>query len=252
MRSWVQKNKHAFERDVLQYFCHASVQLFEQFDRFASTRSISFPVVRAMVGEPMDKGLLWRLKDKAHHVFENSESSKPEGKLLDWALGYIFHESLKLMEDAHQQQYYAPKLAELTSDASEERLTPLLAELRAIQAQTSESMRREVVRLESLLCHTRSLFCLYFSGAADHRPLARFLHDNMDLVRKTFQGDYDRLIYAVYGDRPECMHLEAALSLMESARKAAAAAAIEAALVLNPSCPQALALQKANEASPAQ
>ena len=244
MRTWVHHNRAAFERDVLRAFCQAAARLSEQFARFAATRTVSFPVLRDMVGEPLNKGLLWRLKDKAHHIFLNAGATKPVGLLLDWTLGYIFHESLKLMEDAHQRQYYAPQLESLTDLVHDPELAERMRDLLDIQSQTVESMRREVVRLESLLSQSRKLFCLYFAGRADHRPLARFLHDHNDLARAVFADDHEQLMRAVYKDEPERLHIEAAHSLLESARVEAAARAVDAALAVNPFSPGALALKE--------
>ena len=244
MPTWVQHNHAAFERDVLRDFCQAAAQLSEQLARFAATATISFSELRDMVGEPLNKGLLWRLKDKAHHIFLHAGVVRPAGLLLDWVLGYIFHESLKLMEDAHQRQYYAPQLESLTGLERRPELAAQMKDLLDIQSQTVESMRREVARLEALLLRSRELFCLYFTDCPGHRPLARFLNDDNELVRAVFADDYDRLIQAVYGDRPERMHIEAAHSLMESARFTAAAKAVESALSRNPRCPAALALKK--------
>lgn len=246
MQGWVQKNREVFERDVLRDFCQASDQLFEQFERFARTRTISFPVLRALIGEPMNKGLLWRLKDKAHHIFLKVGDGNPVGLLLDWTLGYIFHETLKLMEDAHQRQYYAPQLEGLSGGGQPADVAAVVGELLVILDETSESMRRESSRLLTLILHSRTLFCLYFAGCSGHRPLARFLNDNIALVRRTFRDDYDRLIQAVYGEQPERMHVEAAFSLLESAREEAAALAIEAALTLNPANSDALELKEAH------
>ncbi len=245
MQSWIWDNREAFERDVLHDFCLASRELEEQFRRYASAGAVSFPVLRGLVGEPMNKGLLWRLKDKAHHLFRNAEEYTPAGALLDWTLGYIFHESLKLMEDAHQYQYYVPQLAAFQGLEQPGGVAGLLAGLFVIQEQTRESMGRETARLECLFIKARKLFCLYFSGKAGHRPLARLLHDKNALIRDAFQEDYEPLLLAVYGDEPERMHVEAAHSLLESARCEAAAGAVAAALSLNPSSPPALALRQA-------
>jgi hypothetical protein len=244
MKSWVHHNQAAFERDVLRDFCQAAAQLSEQFARFTATGILSFSVLRSMIGEPFNKGLLWRLKDKAHHIFLNQHETRPTGLLLDWTLGSVFHESLKLMEDAHQRQHYAPRLENLTDFGHCPELAERLSALRDIQSQTVESMRREVARLESLLLHSRKLFCLYFAGCADHRPLARFLHDSNTLARAIFADDYERLIRSIYGDEPERMEVEAAYSLLESARFAAASLAVEAALARNPRSPAALSLRE--------
>lgn len=245
MLPWVHANQEAFERDILQDFCRAAQALEEQFSRFAAAGTVSFSVLRSLIGLPWDKGRLWRLKDKAHHVFPSSSKDNPVGLLLDWTLGSIFHESLKLMEDAHQQQYYAPRLVSLGANGLPPKVAGLVAELLAIQSQTLESARREAERLKILLEHSRRLFCLYFAGYAGHRPLARFIHDSAALVRDVFQDQYDSLLSSIYGNAPERLHIEAALSLLESARTEAAAEALRAALVRNPQNAEALALLEA-------
>lgn len=246
MKDWVLTNKYAFERDVLQDFCLASVQLEEQCERFADTQTVSYSVLRDLIGEPLNKGLLWRLKDKAHHVFDDPDSTCPVSLLLDWTLGYIFHESLKLMEDAHQRQYYAPRLQELGYNARKPEIAGMLTEFHLIREETCESMRRETQRLSTLLRHTRSLFRLYFTGCAMHRPLARFLYDNDPLVRQAFGEEYHRLLPAVYGNLPEQMYLQAAESLLEGARAQAAGQAVAAALLVNPASAEALAFKEAH------
>ncbi|MDR2488089.1 MAG: hypothetical protein LBD42_01075 [Desulfovibrio sp.] len=244
MRTWVHHNHAAFERDVLEDFCQSVLLLSEQFSRFAATQTLSFSVLRNMVGEPFNKGLLWRLKDKAHHVFLNAREVKPAGILLNWSLGYIFHESFKLMEDAYQRQYYAPQLGGLMDAGNCPELAALMRDLLAVQSQTVESMRREVARLNTLICQSRKLFCLYFAGCADHRHLARFLHDSNDLAHAIFKDDYHRLIQAIYGNEPERMYLEAAHSLLASARFYAAGKAVAAILADSPRHPDALTLQE--------
>lgn len=242
MQDWVRKNQQAFERDVLRDFCEASDLLFEQFARFADSRTLSFPVLRALIGEPLNKGMLWRLKDKAHHIFLGQD--RPEGLLLDWTLGYIFHETLKLMEDAHQRQYYAPQLRGLNGSIRNPEVEAVARRLYIIIDETSESMRREATRISTLILHSRGLFGLYFAGARDHLPLARFLHDNQALVRRAFGEDYEGFLGAVYGEEPERMHIAAALSLLESARGDKAAQAVALALVLNPDSREALEIKE--------
>lgn len=244
MQAWVERNREAFERDVLRDFCLAADSLGEQFVRFAKGGAVSYSVLRGLVGEPWDKGLLWRLKDKSHHIFLKREGAGLTAQLLDWTLGYIFHESLKLMEDAHQRQYYAPRLSGIADNGYCPVPSGLLEGLRVIQGETRESMRREAARLQALLLYSRTLFCLYFEGRAGHRPLARFLNDNCGLVARVFLEDHPRLIKAVYGDEPERLHIEAARSLMESDRKSAAAKAVADALALNPESPAALDLRR--------
>ena len=246
MLDWVQKNRADFERDVLRDFCHVSVQLHEQFERFGSTRTLSFPVLRGLIGEPQNKGLLWRLKDKSHHIFLRAAPVAPSGLLLDWNLGYIFHETLKLMEDAHQRQYYAPQLRSLNGTGADPDIARIADALHGILEETLESMRRETDRITALLSYSRRLFSLYFAAESRHRPLARFLNDNEALARRAFRQDYDAFVIAVYGGEPERLHIEAAHSLLESARDRAAARAVVRALAINPSSADALELRDAH------
>ena len=239
---WIEKNSEAFERDVLRDFCLASESLHGQFHRFARTGSVSFSIMQSLVGEPLNKGLLWRLKDMAHHVFLSPWARGRAAPLLDWTLGYIFHESLKLMEDAHQRQFYAPRMEGLRCGESDPLLAELESELAVIQEQTMQSTRREVARLQRLLALSRRLFCAYFSGCVGHRHLGRFLYDNEELVRQTFGDDFENLMQAVYGGEPERMFLEAARSLLESGWFEAADKAIASALNRNPDMSEALEL----------
>ncbi|MDL2267247.1 hypothetical protein LJC46_04580 [Desulfovibrio sp. OttesenSCG-928-G15] len=82
-RKWIENNREDFERDVLREFCRASDMLFSQFERLAASGTISFPVLREMVGEPLNKGMLWRLKDKSHHLFRQDSGTDQVGVLLD-------------------------------------------------------------------------------------------------------------------------------------------------------------------------
>ncbi len=243
MNEWIETNRPAFERDVLLDFCLGAERLAEQFARLEEEGGrVSFAILRELVGEPMNKGLLWRLKDKAHLLFRSDDGGNPAGLLLDWTLGYIFHETFKLMEDAHQRQFYGSTLGDFRGRAMPDAAAELLRELAEIQGQTRESMRREAARLMRLFRLTCRLFCLYFKGRADHRPLARLLYERQTLIRSVFQKDRQELLAAVYGSEPERLYIEAGRALLESARPVEAGAAAERALAVNPQSAAALTL----------
>ena len=244
MTRWVEEQRETFERDILRDFCRFCAVMDEQLARFGASGAISFPVLSGLIGDLTGKGLLWRLKDNAHLVLHTAGEDTSAGHLLDWTLGYIYHESVKLMEDAHLHQSYLPRLHEFAGAARFGRANVLLAGLSSIQAQTGGSMERETARLKELIALARKLFCLYFSGMAGHRPLARFLYDKRDLVRSVFKEDYALLLREIYGEALDRMYTEAALSLMDSARKEDAGVAVSAALACNPASEAALHIQQ--------
>ncbi len=228
-------SRNILERELLQDFCLLWRDLEEQFIRFERTQTVSSSVLHDLVGTGAMKGLLWRIKDNSHVLFGDEERGIRTGRLLDWVLGYIFHEAIKLQEDAHLEQAYLSRLPAFLEKHAQMPL-PLLSELSDMRAHTLESAAWEIDRLKKLMRRARQLFCEYFADRADHRPLARFLYDRNELVRQVFKEDYEQLITMVYRDEPERMYLEAAASLRESVRMEEAGQALAAALVCRPDC----------------
>ncbi|MDR1360181.1 MAG: hypothetical protein LBJ82_04285 [Deltaproteobacteria bacterium] len=231
------EKREFLERDLLRDFFLIARDLEEQFRRFEQSGTVSFPALHHLLGDSLGTGLLWRVKDNAHLLFR--EPAAPAGRLLDWTMGYIFHEACKLMEDARLRQTYIPRLADFQKETVPGALADLLADFSSIRRQTRESIEREINRLKSLISLTISLLRHYFAGRRDHRPLARFLYDYNELVRSVLKDEYACLLSAIYGESPLTMYLEAAESLALSARRSEALAALGLALACGPSGPEA-------------
>lgn len=233
-RRWLSTNGARFLADILRDFCQVSATLEEQFERFDHAGNLSFAVLRDLLGDMMNKGQLWRLKDTAHLLLRDAENAGSSARLLDWAIGYIFHETIKLMEDAHQNQYYAPRLLALT-----EKLPPMTTDIAAeafvgVVGETQSDLRRGVDRIRRLLTHARSIFHRHYQGQTNNRHLARLLHDREDLVRGVFGQEYEPFINAVYNGAPEQLYLQAAAALLEGGHYETARAAARKAATLAP------------------
>ncbi len=62
-----------------------------------------------MVGTENDKGPLWLLKDLCHQVWPEAHHEQDvSGSLLDWLVGSIFHETMKLKENIYLLNRYGP------------------------------------------------------------------------------------------------------------------------------------------------
>ncbi|HDQ41465.1 MAG TPA: hypothetical protein ENN39_10625 [Desulfonatronum sp.] len=212
-QAWIHSKRHEFVRDILRDFCTVQQLLERQFLVFDREERVDFEVLRDILGVEMNKGLLWRLKDTSHHLFRSKSSSIFYGQLLDWCLGYIFHETMKLKEDAYQQHSYGERFRCISDEVRGAFGRQLLQELGAVVAQTRESMRREITRIRFIMAACCRLFLEYLPRHKDNTLLARFLYDRNALVRKVFARDYDALINVLYGDHPERMFLLAAQSL---------------------------------------
>ncbi|MDL2267246.1 hypothetical protein LJC46_04575 [Desulfovibrio sp. OttesenSCG-928-G15] len=148
------------------------------------------------------------------------------------------------MEDAHQHQYYAPLLADIAVSRAPVHIKRMAGDLLTIQGQTQDSISREARRLEALLAHSRALFTLYFGGRAGHRPLARLLYDKESLIRRAFGEEFPTFVTAIYGENPERLYHEAAVSLLAGGREEAAENALQKALSINPEFAPSLRLQQ--------
>ena len=243
-KTWILSKRNDFARDVFRDFCLAADEFDTMFKSFEQTGLISFPDLKQLIGSGMSKGLLWRLKDTSHHFFRNDPADHLVGRFLDWALGYIFHEAMKLKEDAYQQQSYVPWFMALDRTNLPEPEDSFCSELVQILAQTRESIIREVNRIKFIIDQCKRMFPKYFRTQHDNHLLARFLFKQHDLVQKVFGSHYPELIASIYGDTPEQMYALAARSLREGGWIKDANAAVEKALALNPRCRQSLTEQR--------
>ncbi len=62
-----------------------------------------------MLGTESEKGRLWRLKDLCHLAWPEQEREYAvHGSLIDWLLGSVFHEAMKLKENIYLLNTYGP------------------------------------------------------------------------------------------------------------------------------------------------
>ncbi|MFO7816521.1 MAG: hypothetical protein ACQES5_00275 [Thermodesulfobacteriota bacterium] len=235
MPRWIKNKLPEFVRDVLRDFCIVSRQLDTAFDHYDKSGDLSFSLFHELVGDEMDKGQIWRLKDTAHTLFRNDAEYSAIGRYLDWSIGYIFHECIKLREDIYQQETYRPWFHSMQKDnelSPEERLVS--KELLHLIDQTRESIRREVNRVRFILFHCRRLFILYLPRHCENELLARFFFEQENLVRTIFKADYEELTRAVYPEHPEKMYLLAASSLRKGGWLERAEEAAQKSANINP------------------
>ena len=210
------KDRPVLLRDFLRDYCLVYSVLEEQSRRFALSGTLSYAVLRELVGDDRRNGLFWLLKDRAHHLFRGDEENMA-GILLDWAVGYAFHECVKLMEDAFQHQHYRNRFLEFKERAAArekravEQLFPLLA-------QTRESAGGELARIIHALSQCRELLAHYLAPYGSASQLARLLLEREDLIRQAFGDLYPYLLEALYGKELERMPLLAARDFLDGGR----------------------------------
>lgn len=249
--NWVVANKAVFVRDLVRDYCHVSAAIREQQQRFVISGTVSYAVVRDLLGEAMRKGVFWRLKDTAHYLFraaqpdtpltddsislwQFSSGKAPDGMVqqnaveaaLDWSIGYAFHECVKLKEDAFQHQHYANRLEQMQYFSLESnhknthfsrQINAILPPLLPLTQQTLESTDRELKRILHVLEYGRSLLITHLQQHSQNHLLARLLVAQEPLVRNAFGPQFETLLAALY-PAPEQRFLLAARAYMEGGR----------------------------------
>ena len=245
---WLVANRDFLVRDLVRDYCTVYSLLADQRRRFEADGAVSYSALRDLLGESMRKGVFWRLKDTAHHLFRNTPHAvdlteadappPPDGDpaprtlpdgtddpraleaLIDWCVGYAFHECAKLKEDAFQGQHYANRLVQIARSmtVSAEAYNPL----RGLGGQTAESSTRELARIMHVLGHGLRLLARYLAAERQNTRLARWLASEEALAAKAFGPSYNLLLDALYDSDRERLYLLAARDFLEAGRRAPA------------------------------
>ncbi len=210
--AWRVKKRDVFIRDIVRDYCKVHIILSDQSARFAHSGTISYAVLNELLGDVLRKGVLWRLKDAAHHIFRTHPDeqnvnipSEPLAEMLDWCVGYTFHECVKLKEDAFQRQHYTNRLLQLQNNSN--KYSDILNALMPFTQQTHESINREMQRIIGVLERICELLLLFLVNHGDNGHVARLLVEDSKLVQKSFGQNFDKLLTALYNDAPAKRYL---------------------------------------------
>ncbi|MEG2173734.1 MAG: hypothetical protein RRY29_10835 [Desulfovibrionaceae bacterium] len=276
--NWVAANKAVFVRDLVRDYCHVSAAISEQRQRFVTSGTVSYAVVRDLLGEAMRKGVFWRLKDTTHYLFrvahpsatltddsislwQFSSGKVPTGMIqqnaveaaLDWIIGYAFHECVKLKEDAFQHQHYANRLVQMQNISADtaqthasfsHQINTIVPPLLPLTQQTLDSTDRELTRILEVLEYGRTLLISHLQQHGKNRHLARFLVAQEALVRRAFGPQYESLLASVYPEADQRILL-AAQAYVEGGRFQEALNLLDAGLLHSPDSIEALQLREA-------
>ncbi|MBO4300217.1 MAG: hypothetical protein J5861_01300 [Desulfovibrio sp.] len=241
-RRWLLSNRDFLVRDLVRDYCIVHHLLVAQRSRFENDGTVSYTALRDLLGEAKRKGVFWRLKDTAHHLFRKlcqteitmpicdlpaDENTVVQETLIDWCVGYAFHECSKLKEDAFQRQHYANRLIQIArhDHLSDDTCSPLLG----LSKETFESSSRELARIMQVLGHGLRLLALYLGTERHNTSLARWLACDEALAREAFGATYDTLMNSVFDGNRERLYLMAAKDFLKAGRREPALALLAGA-----------------------
>ena len=154
-----------------------------------------------------------------------ADSQRALEAIIDWCIGYAFHECVKLKEDAFQNQHYANRLAQVARHDGV--TTDMYNPLRGLVGQTAESSSRELSRISHVLSHGLRMLAQYLAVEKHNTHLARWLASEELSARLAFGSNFVPMLDALYGPEHERLYLLAARDFLEAGRREPAIALLQ-------------------------
>jgi len=154
--------------------------------------------------EPLidDRGqsLLYRLKENCHTLFRHGDDGSPHDgeKLLDLAVGSVFHEAMKLRENLYQVDMYEPRYSgiQLRNGPHHE---IWLQRFEKIVVRAEQGIREGITDITALFAETLDQLLDLIQGYRDNDLLVRFLITQRSLfVRAYGKKRFEQLLAAMF------------------------------------------------------
>ncbi|RUM34296.1 MAG: hypothetical protein DSY50_06565 [Desulfobulbus sp.] len=197
-----------------------------------------------LVGTEVDKGPLWQLKDLCHRLWPDDEGAVSlEGTLIDWLVGLIFHEAMKLKENVYILGSYGPAALKRCNPATGERLG--LQDFAQIMDVT-ELIRRVVVdvtaqmdQLAFLFGQTSYILRTMLPGLSENMLVVRLLTEQEKLVEELWGEGVVEVLADMFHGSPEQGFCAAGRSYLQGQWYDRARGMYKRALMIDENCQEA-------------
>lgn len=162
---------------------------FQSIYKKYKAQTLSFDDVEKFVTDKDPTVPLFNLKESCHMLFryQGEEQSSDEEKLLDLAIGSIFHEAMKLRENLYQLKVYKPRYLQIQdSQQASDYERNLLQEFMKIGAKTEKRLAESMTETKRLFRDTLEQLAHLLPRYKDNAVLIKFLLRNKDLLQQAF------------------------------------------------------------------
>jgi len=230
---WILERREVFERDLIQDFFEAKL-FFDTVERaFQQNGTVSFEQFDTWVGSDENKGPLWLLKDHSQRLYRTaSNAGGLYENLFDWTVGSIFHETIKLKEEAYQIESYKPLLEmKVQNRTCDETLGVIIQEYFILIERAKEAVPAAVQNIAALF--TKALYHLYeiiCTGRDNMLVLLLLLEEEKTAARVFGRDKYRALLGRMFPEGPHAPWIAAGRYYVEGGWHRQARPFIERAL----------------------
>ncbi len=238
---WLKEKRELFLKNVVKDFLD-SCSFFVDLKEHTAKYGIRYEGLDFWVGTAEARGKLWQLKDLCHMLWGESDPARDDqGFLLDWMTGAIFHEAMKLKENAYMLERYR-KSYPMSAQA------PLKPNGNGNGAggmeffeETAHEIQRAIKRIDLLFNHAEGHLIAVLKKERDNALLVRYLLEA--IVSPVEHWPQDRgpmkLLKALFPRGLDKAYCLAGESYLEGSWFLEARKSFEKALELNPECREA-------------
>ena len=233
---WFEERKELFFKNLVHYFLESKIFFDELYHNYKKNGAVPFERMDFWVGSETKKGLLWKVKDNSHKLFRNTESKISLSEyLFDWSLGSIFHEGMKLKEDAYQLEVYLPSYKNIDTPKKTEEIKEILGEYITVIEKATSNLDAEMESINDLFSKAVERLKELLVNHAHNGLTLRFLLENKELVEKSLGTmSLQQLILSLYPHHPERAYLMAGTSYLNGGWFKEAIHCFNKALEINP------------------
>jgi hypothetical protein len=238
--SWLEDRRDLFVCNLLREFYKAYTSFLLLYEGYTATQELSFADVEHLVGSETSKGVLWRLKDRCHQLWRMVDPKVDlHGCLLDWMLGALFHEAMKLKENVYMYQFYGPVAQEMAAQEHDRHARFATLDSRQFMRRTFEEMQRQMDIMGAKFVEANHLIRIMLPDQAGNALLVRYLLEHDSVSLELWAEPLEALLASMYNGAPEAGYMQGARSYLQGHWHEKALGAFQKALALNPGLDEA-------------
>jgi hypothetical protein len=175
--------------EIVRDFLRSYIEFVALYDKYKA-RKLQFTDWDQFVNDKEPTLPLYTLKQSCHLLYrqdDQQEVCSHEEKLLDLAVGAIFHESMKIRECLYQLEVYRPRFAQIhRGRASSQEEQNLMLEFARIGARAEKRLAEGMAETNRVFRHSLEQLTKVLHRYRHRHVLIRFLLKNKELLQRTF------------------------------------------------------------------
>ena len=234
--SWFLERKNLFFTDLVQSFLESKILFDDLYRDYKQNKPVPFERMDSWIGTDTKKGPLWNLKDNCHKLFRKPSSKISLSEyLFDWTLGSVFHEGMKLKEDAYQLEAYLPSYDKIDTSKNASEIEEILQEYRSIIDKATSNLKAEMESINTLFAKAVERLKELLINHSHNGLLIRFLLENESLVEKALgEKSLEHILDSLFPGHPENAYCMAGKSYLKGGWFKEALHYFSKALAVNP------------------